>query len=86
MKQILLAMTALVFASSAFADRMVIQNPSDMKALTEMKSLIVKKSFTFNQNKYVVVEGMDAKSLKTLVKAEKVFRDLEIKNADPPID
>ncbi|MBK24733.1 MAG: hypothetical protein CME70_12115 [Halobacteriovorax sp.] len=77
MKKIIVAMTVLL-STSAFADRMVIQNPQDMKALTEMKSLTLKKSFTFNNNKYVVVEGMDAKSLKSVVKAEKVFRDMEI--------
>lgn len=85
MKKILVAMTALL-STSAFADRMVIQNPTDMKALTEMKSLTLKKSFTVNHNKYVVVEGMDAKSLKTMVDAERIFRDLELKNADYKVE
>ena len=77
MKKTLMAMTVL-FSTSVFADRVVIQNPTDMKSLTQLKSVSVTKSFTFNQNKFVVVEGADMKSVQSLVKAEKVFRDMEI--------
>lgn len=78
MKKILLATTALLFATSAFATRIVIKNPVDTKSLFENKSVSLTKEFTLSNDKYVVVEGMDQKSVEGLVKAEKVFRDMEI--------
>ena len=78
MKVFLKAMMVLCLSTSAFADRIIVQNPSDMKALLEMKSLSIKKEFNLGLNKFVVVEGMDTKSLKALVNAEKVFKDVEV--------
>ncbi len=78
MKVFLLAMTVLCLSTSAFAERLIIQNPSDMKSLLSLKSVSVKKEFSLGENKFVVVEGMDTKSLKELVRAEKIFRDVEV--------
>ena len=78
MKVFLKAMMVLCLSTSAFADRIIVQNPSDMKALLEMKSLSIKKEFNLGLNKFVVVEGTDTKSLKALVNAEKVFKDVEV--------